>query len=130
MLCKQILSTRLLHPNSTDSISSHSYGYQTNTRVKFVLILALADAVIRDVDVKTVGLHPRRYLHYDLSPDPPPHGSQIFRAIHHAYIGYLSNPFSAAAGQTPTAMAAPIRSKRFTKAIRTIAGVDEAKERE
>lgn len=34
--------------------SFNSYGYQTNTRVKFVVILALADAVIRDVDVKTV----------------------------------------------------------------------------
>ncbi len=56
--------------------------------------------------------------------------SQIFRAIHNAYIGYLSNPFSAAAGETPTSMAGPIRSKRFTKAIRTIAGVDDAKERE
>jgi hypothetical protein len=34
--------------------SSNSYGYQSNTRVKFVLVLALADAVVRDIDVKTV----------------------------------------------------------------------------
>ena len=31
-----------------------SYGYQTNTRIKFVLAIALADAVIRDIDVRTV----------------------------------------------------------------------------
>jgi hypothetical protein len=30
------------------------YGYQSNTRIKFVIILALADAVVRDADVKTV----------------------------------------------------------------------------
>ncbi|ORY89468.1 Sedlin, N-terminal conserved region-domain-containing protein [Leucosporidium creatinivorum] len=45
------------------------YGYQSNTRIKFVLILALADAVVRDIDVKT-----------------------IFRAIHNAYISHISNP--------------------------------------
>lgn len=33
-----------------------SYGYQTNTRIKFVLAIALADAVIRDVDVRTVSI--------------------------------------------------------------------------
>lgn len=33
--------------------NSLSYGYQSNTRVKFVLILALADAVVRDTEVKT-----------------------------------------------------------------------------
>jgi hypothetical protein len=30
------------------------YGYQTNSRVKFVISFALAEAVIRDVDVKMV----------------------------------------------------------------------------
>lgn len=40
----------------------NSYGYQTNTRVKFVVILALADAVIRDVDVKTVRFYALHFL--------------------------------------------------------------------
>ena len=31
-----------------------SYGYVTNTRVRLVLILGLADLVVRDVDVKAV----------------------------------------------------------------------------
>ncbi|GAA5850403.1 hypothetical protein JCM8547_001864 [Rhodosporidiobolus lusitaniae] len=75
------------------------YGYQTNTRIKFVLALALADAVIRDVDVKT-----------------------IFRAIHNSYIAYLSNPFTHAETETSTVMAAPVRSKKFSKAMDDIAG--------
>ncbi|GAA5820057.1 hypothetical protein JCM11251_005465 [Rhodosporidiobolus azoricus] len=75
------------------------YGYQTNTRVKFVLALALADAVIRDVDVKT-----------------------IFRAIHNSYISYISNPFSNAETDNPAALAAPIRSKKFAQAMDGIAG--------
>jgi hypothetical protein len=38
---------------SAESVKGR-YGYQTNTRVKFVLALALVDAVVRDIDVKTV----------------------------------------------------------------------------
>ncbi|GAA5996567.1 trafficking protein particle complex subunit 2-like protein [Rhodotorula paludigena] len=75
------------------------YGYQTNTRIKFVLALALADAVIRDVDVKT-----------------------IFRAIHNAYIAHLSNPFTAAESDNPAVLAAPIRSRKFAAAMAAIAG--------
>lgn len=30
------------------------YGYQTNTRIRFVLCLALSEAPTRDLDVKTV----------------------------------------------------------------------------
>ncbi|GAA6053818.1 hypothetical protein JCM3770_003051 [Rhodotorula araucariae] len=75
------------------------YGYQTNTRIKFVLALSLADAVIRDVDVKT-----------------------IFRAIHNAYISHLSNPFTAAANDNPAVLEPPIRSAKFEKAMATIAG--------
>ncbi|GAA5874635.1 hypothetical protein JCM16303_002932 [Sporobolomyces ruberrimus] len=76
------------------------YGYQTNTRVKFVVILALADAVIRDVDVKT-----------------------IFRAIHNAYIAYISNPFTPLPeAETPSILAAPIRSQKFSKSMDEIAG--------
>ncbi|GAA6064466.1 hypothetical protein JCM10212_001815 [Sporobolomyces blumeae] len=76
------------------------YGYQTNTRIKFVVVLGLADAVIRDVDVKI-----------------------IFRAIHNAYIAYISNPFTTALdSQNPASLAAPIRSAKFLKAIDDIAG--------
>ncbi|GAA5948053.1 hypothetical protein JCM3765_007086 [Sporobolomyces pararoseus] len=76
------------------------YGYQTNTRVKFVVILALADAVIRDVDVKT-----------------------IFRAIHNSYISYISNPFtSLPEAEHPSMLAAPIRSNKFSKSMNEIAG--------
>ncbi|GAA5896208.1 hypothetical protein JCM8208_007558 [Rhodotorula glutinis] len=75
------------------------YGYQTNTRVKFILALSLADALIRDVDVKT-----------------------IFRAMHNAYISYLSNPFTSPANDNPAVLAPPIRSVKFAKAMAAIAG--------
>ncbi|GAA5965133.1 hypothetical protein JCM21900_003661 [Sporobolomyces salmonicolor] len=75
------------------------YGYQTNTRIKFVVALALADAVIRDVDVKT-----------------------IFRGIHTAYIAHISNPFTFAENDNPAVLAAPIRSRKFTRAMDDIAG--------
>ncbi|BGP16357.1 hypothetical protein JCM10213_004898 [Rhodosporidiobolus nylandii] len=81
------------------------YGYQSNTRVKFVLALALADAVIRDVDVKT-----------------------IFRAIHNSYVAYLSNPFTHAESDNPAQLATPIRSKKFAKAMDDIAGKSSAPE--
>ncbi|GAA5833344.1 hypothetical protein JCM3766R1_005473 [Sporobolomyces carnicolor] len=82
------------------------YGYQTNTRVKFVVILALADAVIRDVDVKT-----------------------IFRAIHNSYVAYISNPFtSLPEAEHPSMLATPIRSAKFSKAMDDIAGKTAAPE--
>ncbi|GAA5975989.1 hypothetical protein JCM11641_002861 [Rhodosporidiobolus odoratus] len=75
------------------------YGYQTNTRLKFVVVLALADAVVRDVDVKTV-----------------------FSAIHNSYIAYISNPFSNAESEDPATLAWTIESKKFAKAVDAIAG--------
>ncbi|SGY20546.1 BQ5605_C016g08090 [Microbotryum silenes-dioicae] len=75
------------------------YGYQTNTRVKFVLILAMADAVVRDIDVKT-----------------------IFRAIHNTYIAYLSNPFNPCETENFNQLAPPIQSRKFKTTIDLIAG--------
>ncbi|KAM0791415.1 hypothetical protein ACM66B_005875 [Microbotryomycetes sp. NB124-2] len=76
------------------------YGYQTNTRIKFVVVLALADAVVRDFDVKT-----------------------IFRAIHNAYISYMSNPFTSTESDNLDLLAAPIRSVKFAQAMDAIAGM-------
>lgn len=76
------------------------YGYQSNTGIKFVLVLSLVDAVVRDVDVKT-----------------------IFRAIHNAYINYISNPFTNAECDNSTTLAAPIRSPKFSAAMERVAGV-------
>ncbi|BGP55650.1 hypothetical protein JCM8202_002115 [Rhodotorula sphaerocarpa] len=78
------------------------YGYQTNTRVKFVLAIALADAVIRDVDVRT-----------------------IFRAIHNAYIGQLSNPFAALEVERSGGLDAPITNRQFARTMATIAGAQD-----
>ncbi|GAA5959301.1 hypothetical protein JCM8115_000070 [Rhodotorula mucilaginosa] len=75
------------------------YGYQTNTRIRFVLAIALADAVIRDIDVRT-----------------------IFRAIHNAYIRQLSNPFTPLDAETTTGFDAPITNRRFAEVMATIAG--------
>lgn len=105
--------------NATD-VHARRYGYQSNTRVKFVLVLALVDAVVRDMDVKTV------CLPFSLLPYFRLTSLQIFRAIHNAYIIYLSNPFANVATENPAALAAPIRSPKFSKAMDRIAGVEEA----
>lgn len=46
------------------------YGFQTSTRVRFLLMLTLTDHVIRDLDILT-----------------------LFRALHTAYLHYAANPF-------------------------------------
>ncbi|CAO1617254.1 unnamed protein product [Sympodiomycopsis kandeliae] len=46
------------------------YGFQTSTRTKFLVMLGLSDAVVKDLDMIT-----------------------IFRAIHTSYLSHLCNPF-------------------------------------
>ncbi|ORX56225.1 Sedlin [Hesseltinella vesiculosa] len=46
------------------------YGYQSNTKVKFVVIVSVTDGVIRDADMKS-----------------------IFQQIHQAYASHVCNPF-------------------------------------
>ncbi|CAG8724469.1 14912_t:CDS:2, partial [Acaulospora morrowiae] len=67
------------------------YGYLTNTRVKFVVVLSVPDAVIKNSDMKN-----------------------IFRKIHTAYINQVCNPFYNIDGKKS------IVSKRFVAAIDTI----------
>jgi hypothetical protein len=50
---------------------------------------------------------------------------QIFRAIHNAYIGYASNPFSNCSDDTVSAPAPPIRSAKFEKAIDLIGSAND-----
>ncbi|KAF0556895.1 Sedlin [Gigaspora margarita] len=67
------------------------YGYLTNTRVKFVVVLSVPDAVIKNSDMKS-----------------------IFRKIHTAYINQVCNPFYNLDGKKS------IVSKRFITAIDAI----------
>ncbi|KAI8810584.1 trafficking protein particle complex subunit 2-like protein-like protein [Cladochytrium replicatum] len=46
------------------------YGYMTNTRIKFILILRSQDVAIKDADMKV-----------------------LFKKIHSAYVNLTSNPF-------------------------------------
>ncbi|TPX35887.1 hypothetical protein SmJEL517_g01806 [Synchytrium microbalum] len=46
------------------------YGYVTNTRVKFLIVIQLADFAVKDVELKN-----------------------IFRKIHQAYVNLILNPF-------------------------------------
>lgn len=106
-------------PEGADTTFPTRYGYQTNTRVKFVLVLALADAIVRDLDVKTVRSSPvslpRRANH-------PLGFPQLFRAMHNAYIAYISNPFTSTESENPTVLAPPIRSLKFSHAMDAVAG--------
>ncbi|RHZ70847.1 hypothetical protein Glove_265g11 [Diversispora epigaea] len=67
------------------------YGYLTNTRVKFVVVLSVLDAVIKNADMKN-----------------------IFRKIHTAYINQVCNPFYNLDGKKS------IVSKKFIAAIDSI----------
>lgn len=64
----------------------HSYGYQSNTRIKFVLVLALADAVVRDIDVKTVG---PRQLRPARSPTDLSHLADLPRHPQRLHLAHL-----------------------------------------
>ncbi|CAD6574268.1 MAG: hypothetical protein CYPHOPRED_005392 [Cyphobasidiales sp. Tagirdzhanova-0007] len=75
------------------------YGYQTSSRVKIVLVLGLTEETVKDNDIKT-----------------------IFRAIHNAYIAYLSNPFNEAISDQPDYISPPIRSRKFERKLEQIAG--------
>ncbi|KAI9299601.1 Sedlin, partial [Cunninghamella echinulata] len=46
------------------------YGYMTNTKVKFIVVVSVTDGTIRDTDMKT-----------------------IFKKIHNAYVSQVCNPF-------------------------------------
>ena len=95
-----------------------SYGYQTNTRIKFVLIISLAGTVVRDAEVKTVSPS-------SLAAQPGASNlirlQQIFRAIHNSYIAYISNPFTGSETDNPAALMAPIRSPLFMRRMDAIA---------
>lgn len=95
-----------------------SYGLQTNTGVKILLMLELRDEPVADIDVLTT-----------------------LNAIHTAYHAYISNPFAhVQPGELPSAAAAedtlerpaappntdktclPIRSAAFERRIDAITG--------
>ncbi|KAF9581072.1 DNA-directed DNA polymerase delta [Lunasporangiospora selenospora] len=67
------------------------YGYMTNTRVKFIAVISVPDAIIKDLDMKN-----------------------IFRRIHTAYVNQASNPFYEIDSQKM------IKSKRFDQEIEII----------
>ncbi|PWN27687.1 hypothetical protein BDZ90DRAFT_279466 [Jaminaea rosea] len=46
------------------------YGFQTSTRVKFLVMITISDAIVRDLDLIT-----------------------IFRAMHTSYLSHICNPF-------------------------------------
>lgn len=73
------------------------YGYQTSTRVRMVIILALAEETVKDSDIKT-----------------------IFKAIHNAYIAYLNNPFNESCSEEADYWSPPIKSKKFEKNLEEI----------
>ncbi|KAF7723509.1 Trafficking protein particle complex subunit 2-like protein [Apophysomyces ossiformis] len=67
------------------------YGYITNTRVKFIVVVSITDGIIRDADMKA-----------------------IFRTIHSAYVSQVCNPFYAVDSQRA------VNSKAFIRAIDAI----------
>lgn len=50
--------------------SFHSYGYMTNTRIKFILVVDSLNSAFRENEIRT-----------------------IFRNLHNEYVNFISNPF-------------------------------------
>jgi len=84
------------------------YGYMTNTKIKFIIVLTVPDVIIKDLDMKNV----RKKISLVSSIEPAcsltvrtgmnliaTHSlfitktKQIFRRIHTAYGNHVSNPF-------------------------------------
>lgn len=96
-----------------------------------VLVLALTEETVRDNDIKTVRglfqvatstratLSNLMYLLH--SPSSAPYIQQIFKAIHNAYISYLSNPFNQSSSQQADYVQSPISSQKFEAKLRDIA---------
>lgn len=78
------------------------YGYQTNTRIRFVLFLPMKDTLVKDAEVKLV-----------------------FKALHAAYIRYVCNPFHQIPidNLNPNALTPMIRGKAFDHQINQILGL-------
>ncbi|KAI8099230.1 Sedlin, N-terminal conserved region-domain-containing protein [Halteromyces radiatus] len=68
------------------------YGYMTNTKVKFIVVISVTDGVIRDTDMKA-----------------------IFRKIHQAYVSHVCNPFYTMDSQNTT-----LSSPHFLHTIESI----------
>ena len=69
--------------------------------------------ISRLCDYLIEGLTPELILHFAFT--------QIFKAIHNAYIAYLANPFTDAVSEEPDYISPPIRSKKFDKVLLDIA---------
>lgn len=75
------------------------YGYQSNTRIRFVLCLPIRDTLVKDAEVK-----------------------MVFKALHEIYIRYISNPFYHIQinSLNPNATTPAIKSKTFDQQINQI----------
>ncbi|KAK4687731.1 trafficking protein particle complex subunit 2, partial [Tremellales sp. Uapishka_1] len=79
------------------------YGFQTNTKLRMVLSIALVDALIKDSDIIS-----------------------IFRAIHHLLLDTISNPFLALDNRNSTNGSEDIKgdwlknSRRFQEGMKRI----------
>lgn len=81
----------------------------------------MVDTVVRDLDVKTVGLAPSSCRRVQSNSQEY---QKLFRAMHNAYIAYLGNPFyiDEVATDSLSTMAPTITSKKFNAAMDAIAG--------
>jgi len=78
------------------------YGYQSNTRIRFVLCLPMKDTLIKDTEVKLV-----------------------FKSVHAAYIQHICNPFYQIPldNPNPNATTSTIKSQVFDQQINRIVGL-------
>ncbi|KXS11576.1 Sedlin [Gonapodya prolifera JEL478] len=83
------------HLSSMEDIAV--YGCVTNTKIKIVVILQLADIIVKDSDMR-----------------------QLFKRLHSAYANFVSNPFYLTDDGAP-AGSKVIASKKFSETVENIA---------
>jgi hypothetical protein len=108
------------------------YGYQSNTRIRFVLCLPMKDTLIKDTEVKLVSslrlpIYQSSNKNLQVISRNSYHNVQIkvFKSLHAAYIQHICNPFHQIPidNSNPNAIAPPIKSKAFDQQISRIVGL-------
>ncbi|KNZ49215.1 uncharacterized protein VP01_514g10 [Puccinia sorghi] len=109
------------------------YGYQSNTRIRFVLCLPMKDTLIKDTEVKLVSSLSLSQFHntclssrtlltiFSLLYAP----IKVFKSLHAAYIQHICNPFYQIPldNPNPNATTSTIKSKVFDQQISRIVGL-------
>ncbi|CAH7689083.1 Longin-like domain-containing protein [Phakopsora pachyrhizi] len=76
------------------------YGFQSNTKIRVVICLAVRESLVRDQDVQ-----------------------KVLKSIYLIFVDHISNPFYQIPIDSPTSIVQPIKSKSFDLRIQKLLGL-------